>query len=113
VTARTSTYPKARFVSAMTLVLGVIAITSVAGRLLLEVLRRSDECQTAIVSAIEWLIWTAMLSSALGLILGVVALVARSDRVRWTVVGMGLAVSVGVLLFVPGVATILCGESAA
>lgn len=111
VTAQTST--KVRFVSAMTLVLGVMAIASVAGRLVLEVLRRSDECQAAIVSAIESLIWTAMLSSALSLILGVVALVVRSDRIRWTVIGMGLAVSVGVLLFVPGVATILCGESAA
>jgi hypothetical protein len=112
-TARTSTYAKARFISKTTLALGGIAVASVAVRLALEMVRRSDECPTAITVAFEWLVWTAIVSSVLALLLGVVALAARADRTGQTVVGMALAVGVAVVMFVPGVATILCGDAAA
>jgi hypothetical protein len=98
---------------AATLALGGIAIVSVVLRLLVEVVRPSDECRSAFTLAFEWLIWTAIVSAALALVLGVVALVARSDRIARTLLGRGVAVVVGVLMFVPGVATFVCGEAAA
>jgi hypothetical protein len=109
----TSTAPRTGRLSAATLTLAGIGATSLAARIVLEILRRSDECGTAITVAFEWLIWIALLSSALALVLGVVALAARSQPIARTVVGMGLALVVGILLFVPGFAFIVCGESAA
>jgi uncharacterized membrane protein (DUF2068 family) len=98
-------------VSAVSLTLGAVGVASVAARLLLEVLRPSDECGTGFTSAFEWLIWIALVSSALALVLGVVGLVGRTDRIMWTVLGIGLALVVGVLMFIPGVATIVCGSA--
>lgn len=81
-------------------------------RLVLEMVRPSDECRTGYYTlASEWLIWTAIVSSVLALLLGVVALAARADRTRQTVVGMGLALAIGVLMFIPGVASIVCGAA--
>lgn len=110
--ARTSTSPRARFGSRATLGLGVIGAACVAARVLLEIVRRSDECGTGFTLAFEWLIWTAIVSAALALIVGVVALVARWDRIGWTLARVGLALVVGLLMFVPGVATITCGSAA-
>jgi hypothetical protein len=105
--------PGGQWLSAATLGLGGVAIMSVILRLVLEAGRPSDECRSVFTLAFEWLIWTAIVSAALALLVGVVALVARSDRISWTLLGMGVAVAVGVLMFVPGVATIVCGEAAA
>jgi hypothetical protein len=98
---------------AATLALAGIGAASLAGRLVLEALRGSDECDTAIVLSIEWLIWIALLSSALALVLGGVALATRSQPIAFTVGGVGLALVVGILLFAPGFAFIVCGEAAA
>ena len=104
---------KASRISAATLALAAIGAVSLAGRIVLEDLRGSDECDTAIVLSIEWLIWIALLSSALALVVGGVALAARSQPIALAVGGIGLAVVVGILLFVPGFAFIVCGEGAA
>jgi hypothetical protein len=95
----------------VTLALGVIGAACVAARLVLEIVRQSDECRTGITLAFEWLIWTAIVSAVVALIVGVVALVARWDRIGWSVAGVGLALGVGLLMFVPGVATITCGAA--
>ena len=105
--------PRAGWVSAATLALGGISVVSVVLRLVLEAARPSDECRSAFTVAFEWFIWTAIVSATLALVLAVVALVARSDRIFRTFLGIGLAVAVGILMFVPGVATIVCGEAAA
>jgi hypothetical protein len=99
--------------SMATLTLAGIGAVSLAARVVLEELRPSDECGTAIVAALEWPIWIALLASAVALVVGVIALAARSQPIVGTVVGMGLALVVGILLFVPGFAFIVCGDGAA
>jgi hypothetical protein len=104
---------RARLASAATLTLACIGAASLAAELLLESLRRSDECRTAITFALDGLIWTALASSALALFVGVVALISRSEPRAWTVGGLSLALVIGGLVFIPGVVTYVCGASAA
>jgi hypothetical protein len=113
VTIPTSTASRASRLPAATLALAAIGAASLAGRIVLEALRGSDECNTAFVRSIEWLIWIALLSSTLALVVGGVALATRSQPIALTVGGIGLVLVVGVLLFVPGFAFIVCGEAAA
>ena len=85
---------------------------SLGAKLILGVFRSTDECRTAATFALDLLIWTALVSSVLAFLLGVVALVLRSDRIPRALAGMGLGVLVGVLVFVPNVGTYVCGASA-
>jgi hypothetical protein len=113
VTVPTSTASRSSRIPAATLGLAGIGATSLAGRIVLEALRGSDECDSAIVLSIEWLIWIALLSSALALVVGGVGLATRSQPKALTVAGIGLALVVGILLFAPGFAVIVCSEAAA
>jgi hypothetical protein len=79
-----------------TLGLAGVAVVSVLIEILLEALRGSDECNTAMTTAITATIWIALVSSVLALVLGVVALVERSGGVGWVVAGMTAAVVVAV-----------------
>ena len=79
----------------------------------LDVVRASDDCRTAVTFAFDVLVWTALLSSGLGFMLGVIAVAARTSRVTRALVGLGLSLIVGVLVFVPGVGMYVCGDSAA
>jgi hypothetical protein len=54
-----------------------------------------------------------VLSSGLGFVLGVIALSARTNHMTRALVGLGLSLIVGVLVFVPGVGMYVCGDSAA
>lgn len=104
---------RGRLASTATLALALVGAASLAAELFLESLRGSDECRTALTFVLDGLIWAALASSALALILGVVALIGRSERVAWTVSGMGLALVIGVLVFIPGIVTYVCGDAAA
>jgi hypothetical protein len=104
---------RARLASTATLTLAGIGAASLAAELLLEGMRGSDECRTAITFALDGLIWTALASSALALVVGVVALITRSEPRAWTVGGLSLALVIAALVFIPGVVTYVCGASAA
>jgi hypothetical protein len=52
------------FASTGTLVLAGIPLASGAAKLVLDGMRRSDECRTAITFTLDLLIWTALVSSA-------------------------------------------------
>lgn len=113
VTDRSSASARAGVLSTVTLALGGIAVASIAVRVALQAMRPSDECGTAFTIAFGWLIWTAIVSAALALVLGVAGLAAKGNGRTRTLVGMGLAVATGILLLIPGVATIVCGEATA
>lgn len=105
------TSPHSARASRTVFILGAIGVVSVGLRLVLETVRASDECPSFFTGAIEFLVWAGILSAALTLVIGIVALVSGANRPLWTVLGMSLAVAVGVSMFIPNVATITCGAA--
>lgn len=100
----------ARRASTVTLWLAGLGVASLAAKLVLEEIRRSDECGTAITLALDWCIWVAIGASALAVVSGVVAIAARSDRTVRTAVAIGFALVVGTLVLVPdGLGSYVCG----
>ena len=79
----------------MTLVLAGTAVAGMVLKIVLDAVRGSDECGTAITDAINVATWVALVSAALALVFGVVALLERSGGIIWIVAAMvvGLVVA--------------------
>jgi hypothetical protein len=83
------------FASTLAIALAVVAIASAVARFLVEGMRASDDCDTTLSLIKVILSWTILASSILAMIAGVVALVRRSGRLAWALVGVvGGAVAV-------------------
>jgi prolipoprotein diacylglyceryltransferase len=85
--------------STLALTLAVVAIASGVARFIVEGMRAADVCETTLSLIKIILTWTILVSSILAMIAGIVALVSRSGRVSWAVVGVvGGAVAVTTML---------------
>jgi hypothetical protein len=80
----------------MTLVLTGIAVAGLLVKIVLDAMRGSDECGTAITGAINVATWVALVSAALAFVFGIVAMFERSGGVVWIVAAMVVALVVGV-----------------
>ena len=80
----------------MTLVFAGVAVVGLLVKILLDAMRSSDECGTAMTGAITAATWVALVSAALALVFGIVALFERSGGVAWIAAAMVIALVVGV-----------------
>ena len=80
----------------MTLVLAGVAVAGLLLKFALDAFRGSDECGTAITGAINIATWVALVSAALALVFGIVAVFERSGGVLWIVAAMAVALVVAV-----------------
>jgi hypothetical protein len=76
--------------------------------------RGSDECGTVFTFVLGVLIWTALVSSILAVIVGVVALGSRSGHLVRAVAGIGFGVVLGgLVLSASPLGTYVCGSPTA
>jgi hypothetical protein len=102
----------ARAAVAATLVFAAAAVVALAAKLVIDAARTSDECDTTTTDALELLLWAALASAALAVVVGAVALVTRCGRRVRTVVGMTIGLGVAVLVLLPdGLGLFVCSSS--
>ena len=100
------------FASTLALVLAAVAVVSSIGMFVVNAVRDSRSCETVLWVLLASLIWTALVSSILAVIAGIVALVVRSDRLERATIAIALGIVGGALVLV-AVNTFFCSVGAA
>ena len=105
---------RSAFASTLSLVLAIVAIASGLAQLLVDGIRGSDECGTRVTLVLDVLIWTTLVSSILAVIVGILALAIRSDRLGSAVAGIVVGVVMGALVLTATLfGTYVCSSGAA
>jgi hypothetical protein len=98
--------------STVALVLAGVAIASDFGTFIVDTLRTSNECRSIGTVILGALTWTALVSSILAVVVGVIAVVRRSGRIGWAAAAIAVGVVAGVV-WLTALNAFLCSESAA